>query len=57
MVKTLVASIIMGVVVYFLYGGLNRVFIGGKMIELLVLIISVAIGGAMVYIGLCIYLE
>lgn len=52
MVKTLVASIIMGVVVYFLYGGLNRVFIGGKVIELLVLIISVAIG-AMVYIGLC----
>ena len=52
MAKTLVASMIMGVVVYFLYGGLNRVFIGGKMIELLVLIISVAIG-AMVYIGLC----
>ena len=41
-----------GVVVYFLYGGLNRVFIGGKS-DRTVDIDSICSYRAMVYLGLC----
>lgn len=50
--KTSIASVIMGAVVYFLYGVLSSVFTGGKIIQLFVLLITVGIG-ALIYVGLC----
>lgn len=51
--KTLAASLIMGIVVYLIYYKLGGLFKGTKIVQMLLLLISVTVG-AVVYFGLCI---
>ncbi|MBZ2175013.1 murein biosynthesis integral membrane protein MurJ [Schnuerera sp. xch1] len=52
-IKTLAASLIMGVVVYFMFYGLSAKFATNKIIELLILLLSIGTG-ALIYFILCI---
>ena len=55
-IKTLFAGLVMGVVVYLIYFKLGSLFALNKLVELIMLLLSIAIG-VVVYFGICIALK